>query len=214
MLRFAMFLLANTILAIMTVQAARMPDKVEKEFQVEGQNAIVIINFLGFSSEHDGVYYLPWAQDSAQCFKEMKQNVPIYSPCDPTVRVNTLKYYSGQNPRVIFSGYWFDGETGTSPDVPKYFFGSPDITVGGEISDWRVIAAKFGKTLSAGQNSSVQVLEDGNPLIHISLHEVDGQTRYLFGIDNRPPQARKTAERKYMECVEWHKRNPLIDGGC
>lgn len=213
MMRLPLFLFIAACTPVV-VQAARMPDKVEKQFVIEGERATVIANFMGFPSNHDGVYRLPWAQNTAKCFKEMGEQGPIYTLCDPTDRVNVVKFYAGEKPKLIISGHWFDGETGTWPDVPKYSFSSPIVSSNEEISDWSIIIDKLGNRLLTEKNKRAQILEGSLPLVQISLEYVEGKPRYVLGIDDRLPAVRKLAVQKYQDCLEWHNHHPMRDGGC
>ena len=193
--------------------AARWPNTVQKRFIVEGKNATVVAEFLGFSAKKDGEYHLPWAPDNSECYKGSSENGPIYQLCNPIRHENIVIFYAGPNPKLIMSGYWLDGETGSIEDVPKYSFMSPDILKEGDISAWRHIADKFSGAMLSG-NASKQVLNNSSPLVVVSFYKSNETSKIKLGIDDRSPQVREQAQQAYANCIEESKKNPMRDGGC
>jgi len=209
MLRLVLVLTTVFFAVSSSAYAARMPDIVKREFAIEGQSAIDIMNFLGFSLSHDGTYKLPWARRTAVCAKDDGTT----GPCDPnpTIRCNTLTYKTGKQPKVLIAGVWFDGETGSFPDVPKYSFQSPPID-SPDLADWKIIINKHARELSPG-NKSTEVMTDSAPLVRIESWEFEGRVTYSLGIDERSPKLRKIAEEEYKSCFEKLSKSGA-DGGC
>ncbi len=193
--------------------AARMPDKVERMFTITGPKAQELADFLGLPSNHDGTYRLPWAKSTATCFKEMGPDGPIYHLCDPTERFNTISYIASNPARIVFAGQWYDGETGSVPDVPKYSFSSPPLNTGENVADWKFLDTKLRERILATEQKRVRFSEDSTPLVQVSLERVEGKPRLTLSFDERPLSARKSAEQKYDECIERQRKNPR-DGGC
>lgn len=195
------------VLAIVPVvaQAARFPDKVSKEFVIEGEAAIRVASALGMSTDQDSHLALPWKHDISQCYKGIGTDGKAeYGSCDPNpAPINVIKFSAaGNSPRLELYGNWHDGETGSLPDVPKYSFSSPLMKSGEDLMGWKNIAEKLGDTIARSRDKSIRVLDDDRPLLQIWSYETGDDIQYVIGIDDRPPAARMIAEKEYRECLE------------
>lgn len=186
-----------------------MPDIVEKTFVFEGEKAITVMRFLGLPTGNEGEYALPWQPLTASCVKGVNQSGYVYELCDPTIRANKLKFTRDKEPRLEFTGFWRDAETGSVPKVPRYFFHSP-VKDSSEArrSAWHKILGSF-KDLDSYEVK--KVFSGSSPLLQVVGDKRDGTFSITIGIDPRPLTEREKAMTRYEGCV---KKLANRSGGC
>jgi hypothetical protein len=187
---FILLILSSWFFIPSIAHAARECGIVEKKFDIEGEDAIAIMDFLGFASSTDGEYQL--------------------NSSDGDNRI-IFNFLGGTKPKLLIYGKWTDGETGSLPDVPRYTFNSPAIN-SNNAADWNRIAAKHQNELS-NNKEKIELFANKLPLISIVSRIWKNNIYYTLGIDERSPTDRSKAEKRYQEC-EKEMIEKELNGGC
>jgi TPR repeat protein len=115
LLRLALALFVWLTLFAMPADAARAPDRIEKEIVLTGDAATSVARLFGLTSA--GAISLPLFRSKV---------ITVFDPPDPQ-QFNTLKFSPGPPARLSISPYWFDLQTAIPrrQQRPGYSFGSP-----------------------------------------------------------------------------------------